>query len=180
MLVVCETPLLNTSYYEAPRGLVDSVFLFRMASPGREGLAGPRMFARTLASARDSDISLREPESWDKGDLTPHRVLGQGGVFFPKPLNATVPLSGALPLLDSTSTRVGTPVGFGTRETWVKPVSDSTKWRSDRDPAHGETMGTLNAAVDELRYTACSETRMLEEMHGVMPFPLNCLENFEN
>ena len=25
MLVVCETPLLNTSYYEAPRGLVDSI-----------------------------------------------------------------------------------------------------------------------------------------------------------
>ena len=83
-------------------------------------------YDRTFASVRDSDISIREPESWDKGDLPPHRVLGQGGVFSPKPLKATVPLSGALSPLDSTSTKVGTPVRFGTRETLVKPVSDST------------------------------------------------------
>ena len=98
-----------------------------MASLGREGLAGPRIRAYAFDYARDSDTSLREPEPLGKGDLPPHRVLGQGGVFSPKPLRATVPLSGTLPHLDSTSTEVGTPVRFGTRETWVKPVSDSTR-----------------------------------------------------
>ena len=97
-----------------------------MVSPGPEGLAGPHLLDRTFICARDSDSSLREPESLDKGDLTPRRVFGQGGVFSPKPLSVTVPLSGALLPLDSTSTKVGTPVRFGTRETWVEPVSDST------------------------------------------------------
>ena len=97
-----------------------------MASPGREGPAGPRLHDCAIDYARDSDSSLWEPESLDKGDLPPHRVLGQGGVFSPKPLRATVPLSGALPLLDSTSTEVGTPVGLGMCETLVKHVSDST------------------------------------------------------
>ena len=97
-----------------------------MASPGREGLAGPHLLDRTFMCARDSDSSLREPESWDKGDLSPRRDFGQGGVFSPKPLIATVPLSGALNPLDSISIGVGTPVRFGTRETLVKPVSDST------------------------------------------------------
>ena len=97
-----------------------------MVSHGRGGLAGPHAYDCTLDSARDSDSSLREPESWDKGDLSPRRALGQGGVFSPKPLKATAPLSGALPLLDSTSTRVGTPMGSGACESWDKHASDST------------------------------------------------------
>ena len=113
-----------------------------MASPGREGPAGPRLHDCAIDYARDSDSSLWEPESLDKGDLPPHRVLGQGGVFPQKPLRATVPLSGTLSPLDSTSTKVGTPVGLGMCETLVKHVSDSTKWRSDRDSAHGETMSS--------------------------------------
>ena len=99
-----------------------------MASPGREGPADPRLHDYAIDYTRDSDRSLREPESLDKGDLPRRRVFGQGGVFPPKPLISTVPLSGALPLLDSTSTEVGTPVGLGMCETWVKHVSDSTRY----------------------------------------------------
>ena len=114
-----------------------------MVSHGRGGLAGPLAHYRTLAIARDSvsTCSPREPESLDKGDLPPRRVFGQGGVF---PQNIiTVPLSGAaLPPLDSTSTRVGTLLGFEACESLDKHASDSTKWRSDRDSAHGETMSS--------------------------------------
>ena len=110
-----------------------------MVSHGRGGLAGPHACDRTLTSARDSDSSLREPEPLDEGDLSPHRVSRRGGVF---PQNIKVaPLSGATVFpLDSISTRIGTPMGFGTCEPLDEHVSDSTKWRSDRDSAHGETI----------------------------------------
>ena len=75
---------------------------------------------------KDSVSSLRKPESWDEGDLPPHRVLGRGGIFPQNSSTAAGPLSGPASRLYSTSTKVGTPVGFGTCESWDEHVSDST------------------------------------------------------
>ena len=61
----------------------------------------------------------------------PDRWSGRVG----KGLRPTGPLSGALSSLDSTSTKVGTPLGFGMCETRVEHVSDST--------ATGSQMGRL-------------------------------------
>ena len=128
MLVVCVTPLFNTSYCEAPRGLVDSVSLIGMVSHGRGGLAGPHAYDYAYASARDSDSSLREPEPLDEGDLPPHRVLGRGGIFSQN--IKVAPLSGAAVIpLDSTSTRVGTLMGgSGRARLWSSTFRTPQSW----------------------------------------------------
>ena len=83
MLVVCETPLLNTSYYEAPRGLVDSISIPGWRRPAVGAPPAPLLvIAYTLALEIQTVVS-GSPSLWTRVTSPPTESLDKV-VFSPK------------------------------------------------------------------------------------------------
>ena len=66
MLVVCETPLLNTSYYEAPRGLVDSISILGWRRPAVGAPPAPLLMTAYIPVLEIQTVVSGSPSLWTR------------------------------------------------------------------------------------------------------------------
>ena len=75
MLVVCETPLLNTSYYEAPRGLVDSIFHSGWRRPAVGAPPAPVLVIAYITVLEIQTVVSGSPSLWIRVTFPPAETL---------------------------------------------------------------------------------------------------------
>ena len=83
MLVVCETPLLNTSYYEAPRGLVDSISYPGWRRPAVGAPPAPVLMIAYTLVIEILIVVLGNPSLWTRVTSPPAESLDKV-VFSPQ------------------------------------------------------------------------------------------------
>ena len=83
VLVVCETPLPNTSYYEAPPGLVDSISFLGWCPMAAGASPAPMLLIVLLLVTEIQIVALGSPSLWTRVTFPPTESLAEV-VFSPK------------------------------------------------------------------------------------------------